>query len=121
MTLSGLFGGVLAGATGITGPPVAIILSSMKTPREKFNPVISIFIQFAGSYALIFYLVAGLVKTETFLLAMCSVPALIAGLYKGDRLVSSISQLTFSRIIYIVLVIMGLITLYKGAKALMIL
>ncbi len=121
MTLSGLFGGVLAGATGITGPPVAIILSSMKTPREKFNAVISIFILFAVSYALIFYLVAGLVKTETFLLAMCSVPALIAGLYTGDRLVSRISQLTFSRIIYIVLVIMGLITLYKGAKALMIL
>jgi len=120
MTLSGLFGGVLAGATGITGPPVAIILSSMKTPREKFNAVISLFIFFAVSYALLFYLVAGLVKTDTFLLAICSVPALIAGLYTGDRLVARISQQTFSTVVYIVLVIMGLITLYKGANALMI-
>lgn len=120
MTLSGLFGGVLAGATGITGPPVAIILSSMKTPREKFNAVISLFIFFAVSYALLFYTVAGLVKTETFLLALCSVPALMAGLYSGDRLVSKISQQAFTRVVYIVLIIMGLITLYKGANALVI-
>ncbi len=118
MTLSGLFGGVLAGATGITGPPVAIILSSMKTPREKFNAVISLFIFFAVSYALLFYLVAGLVKTDTFLLAICSVPALVAGLYTGDRLVARISQNAFTRVVYIVLVIMGLITLYKGANTL---
>jgi uncharacterized membrane protein YfcA len=118
MTLSGLFGGLLAGATGITGPPVAIILSSMKTPREKFNALISLFILFAVSYALLFYLVAGLVKTDTFILAICSVPALAAGLYTGDRLVARISQQTFTRIIYIVLVIMGLITLYKGANTL---
>lgn len=120
MTLSGLFGGVLAGATGITGPPVAIILSSMKTPREKFNAVISLFILFAVSYALLFYLAAGLVKTDTFLLAMSSVPALAAGLYTGDRLVARISQQTFIRVVYIVLVIMGLITIFKGAKALVI-
>ncbi|MDZ7634981.1 MAG: TSUP family transporter [Bacteroidales bacterium] len=35
MTMSGLFGGVLAGATGITGPPVAIILSSLRTPGRN--------------------------------------------------------------------------------------
>ena len=52
------------------------------------------------------------------LLALCSVPALLAGLYTGDRLVSHISQKTFTSVVYIVLVIMGYITLYKGAKAL---
>lgn len=118
MTFSGLFGGLLAGATGITGPPVAIILSSMKTPREKFNAIISIFILFAVSYALLFYFISGLIQRETALLALCSVPALVAGLRTGDYLVSQISQKTFTIVIYIVLVIMGIITLYKGAKAL---
>lgn len=118
MTLSGLLGGVLAGATGITGPPVAIILSSLKTPKEKFNAIISVFIFFAVSYALVFYLISGLVRAETFLLALCSVPALIAGLYTGDRLVSRISQQTFTRLVYIVLILMGIITLFKGARAL---
>jgi uncharacterized membrane protein YfcA len=118
LTLSGLFGGVLAGATGITGPPVAIILSSIKTPKEKFNAIISIFILFAVSYALIFYLITGLIRKETILLALCSVPALLAGLYTGDRLVSHISQKTFTTIVYIVLIIMGIVTLIKGAKTL---
>lgn len=118
MTLSGLLGGVLAGATGITGPPVAIILSSMKTPKEKFNAIISVFIFFAVTYALVFYLISGLVRTETFLLALCSIPALLAGLHTGDRLVSRISQQTFTRLVYIVLILMGIITLLKGAKAL---
>jgi hypothetical protein len=117
MTLSGLLGGLLAGATGITGPPVAIILSSMKTPREKFNAIISIFILFAVTYALIFYLISGLIRTETVILALCSVPALLAGLYTGDILVSRISQKTFTSVVYVVLVIMGLITIFKGAKA----
>jgi len=118
LTLSGLFGGVLAGATGIIGPPVAIILSSMKTPKEKFNAIISIFILFAVSYALLFYLITGLIRKEVILLALCSVPALLAGLYTGNRLVSRISQKTFTTVIYIVLVIMGIVTLIKGAKAL---
>ena len=118
LTLSGIFGGILAGATGITGPPVAIILSSMKTPKEKFNAIISIFILFAVTYALIFYLITGLIRKEIILLALCSVPALLAGLYTGDRLVSHISQKTFTTVVYIVLVIMGFITLYKGAKTL---
>jgi len=117
-TLSGLLGGLLSGATGITGPPVAVILSSMKTPKEKFNAIISVFILFAVSYALVFYLITGLVRQEILLLALCSVPALLAGLYTGDRLVARISQNTFTNIVYIVLVIMGLITLFKGAKAL---
>jgi hypothetical protein len=118
LTLSGMFGGILAGATGITGPPVAIILSSRKTPKEKFNAIISIFILFAVSYALLFYLITGLIRKEVILLALCSIPALLAGLYTGDRLVSHISQKTFTTVVYIVLVIMGFITLYKGAKTL---
>jgi len=120
LTLSGLFGGLLAGATGITGPPVAIILSSMKTPKEKFNAIISIFILFAVSCALVFYLITGLIRKEIILLALCSVPALLAGLYTGERLVSHISQKAFTAIVYIVLIIMGIITLYKGAKTLFI-
>lgn len=118
MTLSGLFGGVLAGATGITGPPVAIILSSIRTPKEKFNAIISIFILFAVSYALVFYLISGLIRTETMMLALCCIPALLTGLHTGDRLVSRISQNTFTAVVYVVLVIMGLITLFKGAKTL---
>ena len=118
MTLSGLFGGVLSGATGITGPPVAIILSSIRTPKEKFNAIISIFILFAVSYALVFYLISGLIRTEILILALCSVPALLAGLYTGDRLVSRISQSTFTTVVYVVLVIMGIITLFEGAKTL---
>jgi uncharacterized membrane protein YfcA len=118
MTLSGLFGGVLSGATGITGPPVAIILSSIRTPKEKFNAIISIFILFAVSYALVFYLISGLIRTEILILALCSIPALLAGLYTGDRLVSRISQNTFTAVVYVVLVIMGIITLFEGAKTL---
>jgi uncharacterized membrane protein YfcA len=118
LTLSGLLGGLLSGATGITGPPVAVILSSIKTPKEKFNAIISVFILFAVSYALLFYLISGLVRKETLLLALCSVPALLAGLYTGDRLVARISQSTFTNIVYVVLVIMGLITLFMGAKTL---
>jgi len=118
MTLSGLLGGLLAGATGITGPPVVVILSSMKTPKEKFNAVISVFILFAVSYALLFYLVSGLIRPETAMLALCSVPALISGLRTGDILVSRISQKTFTNVIYIVLIIMGIVTLYRGAKTL---
>lgn len=118
LTLSGLLGGLLSGATGITGPPVAVILSSIKTPKEKFNAIISVFILFAVSYALLFYLISGLVRMETLLLALWSVPALLAGLYTGDRLVARISQRTFTNIIYVVLVIMGLITLLMGAKTL---
>lgn len=120
MKLGGLFGGLLAGATGITGPPVAVILSSIKTPKEKFNAIISIFILFAVSYALFFYLITGLIRKEVVWLALCSVPALLAGLYAGDKLVSRISQKTFTTVVYIVLVIMGVITLYKGAKTLFI-
>ncbi len=55
---------------------------------------------------------------KTAILALCSVPALLAGLRTGDFLVSRISQKTFTNIVYLVLIIMGFITLFKGAKTL---
>jgi uncharacterized membrane protein YfcA len=116
--ISGLLGGILAGATGITGPPVAIILSSIKTPKEKFSAVLSLFILFAVSFAFVFYFAAGLIHVRTLLLALTTIPAMLAGLYTGDRLVSHINQKTFTAVVYIVLVIMGIITLFKGAKTL---
>jgi uncharacterized membrane protein YfcA len=117
--LSGMLGGILAGATGITGPPVAIILSSVKTPKEKFSAVLSLFILFAVSFAFVFYYAAGLIHVRTLLLALTTIPAMLAGLYIGDRLVSRINQKTFTAVIYVVLVIMGIITLYKGTKTLL--
>ena len=114
--ISGLLGGMLAGATGITGPPVAIILSSIKTPREKFSAVLSLFILIAVSFAFVFYFAAGLIHLRILLLALVTIPAMLAGLYAGDRLVSHINQKTFTIVIYIVLVIMGIITIYKGTK-----
>lgn len=116
LAFSGLSGGLLAGCTGITGPPVAVILSSVKTPKEKFNAIISMFIFFAVTYALVFYMVAGLIRKETLMLAACSVPALLLGLRTGDKLMDRISQKTFTKAIYIVLVIMGAITLLKGLQ-----
>ncbi|HUW92961.1 MAG TPA: sulfite exporter TauE/SafE family protein [Bacteroidales bacterium] len=118
LTLSGIFGGILAGSTGITGPPVAIILSSIRTPKEKFNAIISLFILFAVTYALLFYLLTGLIRKETVILALCSVPALLAGLYTGTRLVEHISQKWFTNIVYAILIIMGIITILKGLKGL---
>jgi len=117
--LSGMLGGILAGATGITGPPVAIILSSIKTPKEKFGAVLSLFILFAVSFAFVFYYAAGLIHVRTLLLALTTIPAMLAGLYIGGRLVSRINQKTFTAVIYVVLVIMGIITLYKGTKTLL--
>jgi uncharacterized membrane protein YfcA len=117
--LSGMLGGILAGATGITGPPVAIILSSVKTPKEKFSAVLSLFILFAVSFAFVFYYAAGLIHVRTLLLALTTIPAMLAGLYIGDRLVLRINQKTFTAVIYVVLVIMGIITLYKGTKTLL--
>lgn len=118
LILSGIFGGILAGSTGITGPPVAIILSSMKTPKEKFNAIISVFILFAVTYALFFYFLTGLIRHEIVILALCSVPALLAGLYTGDRLVEQISQKWFTNIVFLVLIIMGVITIFKGINGL---
>lgn len=119
LSLSGIFGGILAGSTGIIGPPVAIILSSVNTPKEKFNAIISVFILFAVVYALIFYLLAGLIRTEVVMLALCSLPALLLGLRTGDKIMSRIGQKTFSTVIYIILVIMGSVTVIKGITGLM--
>lgn len=116
LAASGLFGGILAGCTGIIGPPVAVILSSINTPKEKFNAIISMFIFFAVSYAILFYLLAGLIRKEILLLAICSVPALLLGLRTGDKLMARIGQKTFTYAIYAVLVIMGVITILRGVK-----
>jgi len=114
LKLSGIFGGILAGLTGITGPPVAIILASINTPKEKFNAIISVFILFAVSYALFFYLLTGLIRKDIVILGLCSVPALVGGLVAGDSLVKHISQKLFTNIVYAVLIIMGTITVFRA-------
>lgn len=118
LTLSGIFGGLLAGSTGITGPPVAIILSSVNTPKEKFNALISIFILFAVTCALILYLITGLIRREVVIYAISTIPALLLGLYTGDKLASRVSQKWFTRVVYAVLIVMGAVTIIKGYRSL---
>ncbi|MCK7531062.1 MAG: hypothetical protein MZV63_08465 [Marinilabiliales bacterium] len=60
MTMGGLFGGAAGRChrhNGSAGGRYSFITS--RHPKEKFNAIISIFILFAVSYALVFYLISG--------------------------------------------------------------
>jgi len=103
----GIFSGVLTGMTGSIGVPIAIYFQALALDRESFLQAISL------SFFLTSFFWAGALIDEgalnprsAMLSAAVLVPAL-AGMYFGQRIRRHLSQVVFSKGVFVFLIIVG--------------
>lgn len=90
--------GVLGGLFGISGPPIIWHLGR-QFQMVAFRDVLIVFFVFGAIARIISFSVAGLVTSETLMLAGAGVPGLMIGLYFGTRVFFRIDEILFSKVV----------------------
>ncbi|MFN8523476.1 MAG: sulfite exporter TauE/SafE family protein [Chloroflexota bacterium] len=112
---AGFVGGLLQGATGMAGPPVVILLSNQGWGQDAFRGTMSLYLGVAGLWAMGVYWQAGLLTSEIGWLGLTLMPGLVLGSIVGSRLVSRINAALFARMVVLLVLAGGLLTLATGA------
>ena len=105
----GILAGILGGAYNTNGPPVVIYGLMRGWSKEAFRASLQGFffvsgLLIAGSHGL-----AGLWTRQIWIYVLISLPGVIGAIYLGERISKNIAQDVFNRVIYGLLIMMGLL------------
>lgn len=105
----GLISGVLTGAFNTGGPPVVIYGTLRRWSPDEFRSTLQLYFLVISIFAMIGHAVAGLWTSKILWLYLASLPALLLGLYLGDKINLMIPKQLFNRIIYGLLLVTGVL------------
>ena len=104
----GLVGGVLGGMSGLFGPLLILFLVALRLPKDVFVSAVALFF-FAGSLPLFLGLIGhGILTPQQFALSTASAIPVVVGLVIGRHLRKRVSQSTFEKALFVVLILIGL-------------
>lgn len=106
--LSGFTSGVLGGAYNTNGPPVVVYGAMRRWPPDEFRATMPMVFLSTGVFIAAGQGLAGLWAPDVFRLVLYSLPAVAVGTLAGSRLGRRIPHGVFSRIVYVLLVVMGI-------------
>lgn len=110
----GLFAGLIGGMTTIVGPLIVIYLVSLNLKKQLFSEMVSlsVFSCLAPLYG-IFFIYQNVTFNDFFISALISIPAVLMQII-GFKIRDIIPQKTFKNITLSILVIIGILVLYKN-------
>ena len=112
--LYGLFAGLIGGMTTIVGPLIVIYLVSLNLKKDLFSEMVSlsVFSCLAPLYG-IFFIYQEVTLNDFIISALISIPAVLMQIL-GFKIRNITPQKTFKNITLFILVIIGLLVLYKN-------
>ena len=110
----GLFAGLIGGMTTIVGPLIVIYLVSLNLKKQLFSEMVSlsVFSCLAPLYG-IFFVYQNVTLNDFIISALISIPAILMQIL-GFKIRDMIPQKTFKNITLSILVIIGILVLYKN-------
>lgn len=105
----GFISGLLTGAFNTGGPPVVIYGALRRWPPDAFRGTLQLYFLVTSVVAMGGHALAGLWSWQMWWLYLASLPALLLGLYLGDKLNLMIPRHRFHQIIYGLLLVTGLL------------
>lgn len=99
-TLVGCISGVFGGLAQLSGPPVVAYWLSGKETHDTVRASIILFFGASTLFGFVSYLAAGLITTQSLVLAALVAPAYAAGLFAGSRAFGLASPETFRRLCF---------------------
>ena len=108
----GIFGGVLGGLFGTSGPAYIAYLSSRGLKKEVFRSTLIVIFTFENLWRLSLYVWDGLLTRNELEFAISLTPILILATYLGHLSQLQINEKTFRRIIVILLLFSGIFQIF---------
>ena len=113
--IAGVFSGLLGAALSTGGPPVIIWTSLQTWPKEKIRSTLIFFFLVSGLMVFVGHTASGLVTGEILRSFLFAIPVIVAGAFAGSYFFSNTSQKLFRKIIYTLIIIMGILIFPYGA------
>ena len=106
--LAGLIGGITNGLFGAGGPPVVIYLLGATASHAIYLATIQGYFAFNNIYATIVRFLSGQLTPEVLTGLWGAIPAMVLGIFVGDRLAPHLPDKTILKGIYILMALSGL-------------
>ena len=104
----GVVSGVLGGLSSLFGPLLVMLMVAIRLPKDMFVSAVALLF-FTGTVPLFFGLMAhGILGTDELIASVVSALPVMAGLALGRSVRNLFSQTVFERVLYTVLVLIGL-------------
>ncbi len=110
---SGLLGGAIGALFGTGGPLYVIYLKLRGLPKPEFRATFAAIFLLDGFARIGGYVVGGMFVIDSLLLVAAALPLMVAGVYAGGHVHTSISHRTFERIISVLLLVSGTVLIFK--------
>jgi hypothetical protein len=109
----GFVSGVLGGAYNTNGPPLVIYGTLQRWPPEQFRATLQGAFFFSNFAILPGYALAGLWTQQVWLLFLCASPAVLLAVFIGRAVNARIPQKLFARVVYVLLIALGVLFLVR--------
>lgn len=116
--VAGSVSGVLATTTGISGPPVILLLASRGLEKRVFRANVSLYFVFTSAASLAALYLRGLVEPGHLLLAALLVPAAFTGKVAGTALMHRFSEAAFRSLTLALILLTGTVAIVSALVAL---
>ena len=113
----GLIGGVLQGASGMSGPVSITYLNALRLERPRFMATISIFFCTMALMQIPALALLGILTPKLALWGVLAVGPLLLGMPVGNWLASQISKAMFDKLILVLLTVIAAKLLFDGLTA----
>ncbi|MDB5812484.1 MAG: permease [Betaproteobacteria bacterium] len=112
--VSGTVSGMVGAIFGTMGSMFFVIfLDTRKLPKAQFRATMSAMLMLLSTVRGAGYYAVGEFTTESWLMFAAAFPAMLAGIYAGDRIQLRLNEVTFRRVACATLLLCGLTLLWK--------
>lgn len=106
----GILSGLLNGSTGLSGPPVVLFLTNQNTDKNAFRANLAFYGIATNIFAIILFVVEGIVNTSILHFTILYLPALIIGVFAGIKISTKINEIIFRNLTIGLISFLGLYT-----------
>ena len=115
-SVAGLFGGVLGGLAGLSGPPPTIWTGLRGWEKDARRGVLQSFNFSILTFAFVAQAFAGLITLELGRLVLIALPGTLLGAFLGRRLYSRLDTVRFDKVVLTLLLIAGFALLFTTLR-----
>lgn len=112
--VAGSCGGMVGALFGTGGPFYVLYLKIRQLDKVQFRATISMIFLIDGGTRITGYAINGLYTEQVLILVVTLLPVLLLGMYVGHHIHIKIDQLRFNQVISVLLLISGMMLIYKS-------
>ena len=114
--IAGFISGILGGSTSVSGPPLALFLTSIKMETQRFRFTFAWYSIITASVAIFDYVKIGVVHVQTFKLFLAGAPLLVISVLLGKHISKKVSAKLFYKVIIVITLFAGIFLFFSCLK-----